>query len=222
MVTWGEFRSVVRRSILKDPLETTWTNDMMRDYIGWALDTFCAHTAMATSTSFDCDGTQSVFTLPNNIYEPVDQAGVIYLQTDSAQAPATYLVPVYTTAGFNLQSENGFYCWPKNQLNCVVPPTSGYKLHIRYFAYYNHPSADSDTIDAPSWGFMPLSYMTAVHALSNLEAQEASLSRFDTKKDSGTPEDNATRSMQSWWIRLYETEINRHQRQSRVYAFKER
>lgn len=221
-MNWGEFRTIVRRSILKDPNATRWSNDNLRDYVWWALDTFCAHTAMATSTSYVCDGTQFVFSLPANVYESVEQAGVVFTQSGSAQAPANYLVPVYTTPGFNLQNEKGFYTWPREQLTCVVPPASGYNLHVRYFAYYNHPYADADGIEVPSWALNPISYLVAAHALSNLESEEASLSRFDTKKDSGTPEDNAMRSIQSWWLRLYETEINRHPRQNRVYAFKEK
>lgn len=218
-LTWGVFREQVRRSILKDDDHKKWTDEQLLDFTNWALDAFCSHTAVATATSYVCDGSQSVYDLPENIYEPVDRAGSVTLEEGGA---VQYLAPVYYTIGMNIKTQQGFYTWPANVLNCVVAPDKGKTLVVRYYAYYNHPSQDSDLITIPIFAQSALAYLVGAHALSSFGTRESMMAQYRTRPEAGTPEDHSLRQMQQWYLQMYEAEITRHPRQSRVNISKER
>jgi hypothetical protein len=214
-ITWGEFRTQIRRSILRDDdTKQKWSNDLLRDCVGFALDAFCAHTAQATATSYTpADGTDA-FTLPDNVYASLEDSALVFIEGATSQPQ--YLLPVFLTPGVSTKTVGGFYVWPRQALNLTQPLSNGEVLKVFYYAYYNHPVADSDLIDLPSWGYTAVAYLTASYALSNRASQEAMLSQYDTKKDSGTPDTLAVKTIQEWYLKTYETELSRHPRQQRV------
>jgi len=211
-LTWGDYRTQIQRSILQDESEQRWDTEMLRDYVWWALDAFCAHTAVATATSFVCVTDEKVFTLPDNVYEKIDVAGLVYTEFDGR---VEYLQPVFYTPGLNTTSESGFYTHPNGSLNTVIAPGDGYTLNVHYFAYYNHPFADNAVIDLPSWGYTPVAYLVGIHAMTSVGIKEARISQYDSKRDLGAPDDSALRSQQEWMVKMYDAELARHRRQDR-------
>jgi hypothetical protein len=211
MITWGVLKTQIRRSLLQDPNGTKYSDDVLRDSVGWALAVLASHTAMATSTS--APATLLAYPLPDNMLETPDVAGLVTLESGS---DIRFLRPVYHAAGITMTSEKGFYCWPREQLNINVYPPDGYTMVIRYYAGYNKPSVDNDVLTIPLWAEMIVAYQTAVYALSSKSLKEANLSQFDRKPDSGTPEDNAMRQQQLFWQKMVEQELVRHPRQQRL------
>ena len=221
-MTWGNYKTAVRRSILKDPTGTKWTDDMLRDFMGWALDALLPHTAYATGTSYEGDGLTVAFALPDNIYVPLEQAGFVTIVDPTGEDVPRYLLPTYSSFNISPSDEYGFFCWPENQLNIGSPVSIGDVLDVKYYAYYNHPVQDSDLITAPTWALSALSYRVGAYALAQREIQEAKLSTFDDKRDSGTPEDSATRLQAEAWIKRWYEELAAHPKQVRIQTPPER
>lgn len=238
-LTWAGYKAQIRRSILNDLAaegeeETqSWTDDQLLDAVAWAMDAFCAHTALPYTAVFDnatvkTPGDEPVlydltvdtaFTLPADVYEDVEVSSQVYVMRDGYPV---YLDPVEYTAGIHpYRASQGYYIWPENILNVLTPLTQNDTLHIRYFAYYPHPSEDTDPILLPRWARMPVAYLTGAYALGPVGVQSASIDRFKDKFDSGNPEHNAIRRQQEWFMQIYEREIARYPRQDRLNAFRE-
>lgn len=223
MITWGEFRTQIRRTILSDvstdPDDQNWQDETLRDCVGWALLTLCAHTAVATATSFAGDGTTSAFVMPEHVFEDMSQNAGIYV-VRGANAPV-WLDPMYFTPGLSPTASEGFYLWPDRVLNVLPAPVIGATLYVRYFATYNRPYADSDTIDVPQWLLPALSFQVGFQALTQQAIASAMIDRFKRKPEAGNPDDNALRAQQQHLLRLYEAELARHHPQRRTNAFRE-
>lgn len=215
-LTWGNYKAVVRRSILKDPAGTKWGDDMLRDFMGWALDALCAHTAYPTGTSYAGDGETVEFSLPDNIYLPLEQAGLVRVEAESTERLPKYLKPVFSSWDISPDHESGFREWPLGKIRTNAPVDTGSTLVVDYYAYYNHPVSDNDLVTAPTWALSALSYRIGAYALAQREIQEAKLSTFDDKRDSGTPEDSATRLQAEAWIKRWYEELAAHPKQKRV------
>lgn len=208
-MNWADFRTQIRRSILKDSGKAIWSDDtLLLDLCGWALDTLCAHTAAVSSVTMPAPVSTS-FALPDNLFSDLETTGLVYLQaTDCTRRlrPSLYG-----------QSEEGcitFNVWNGAITFSETLPTSE-DLIIRYFASYPHPVLDSDLITAPAWALGPLAHLIGALALTSESIASAEVNQWKGKKDSGTPEDNALRIQQSHLLDFYERELARYPRQRR-------
>lgn len=208
-MNWGTLKLQIRR-LLVDPAGKRWTDEQLLDFVAWSLDTLCAHTAIATATSFTCDGTTKAFPVPDNTYEKLDVAGALYLDDGCS---LTYLNPVH----FNLRetSHRGYFLLPESQINLINLPSSSDTLVVEYFAYYPHPVLDSDLILAPSWAMAALNYRVAAHAFSPLGGKSANIRQWGQKPDTGKPTDNPLQDQSSWYFSLYDQELLQYPRQER-------
>lgn len=224
--TWGELRDTIRRALLKDTVpdeetgELRWTDEELRDFCWFALDTFAVHTAVATATSFVCDGETDEFNLPENLYtgDKFETTSLVYTESGTT---ITYHDPVMYTDSMNLESGTGYRIAPGNVLRFTTAPTAADTLTVEHFAFYNHPYADSDTIDIPQWGIQAIAYLSAAHALSGDSMKSAKIRQYNQRADSGNPEDNPIKEIQSWWLEMYEREMSRYVPQDRSHFFRE-
>lgn len=218
-IAWVYYRGQIRRTILRDtnPANYRWSDEILRDCLWWALDQFASHTAQATATSFTGDGVTTQFDLPENVYDAIDESGMVYIQDGTR---IKYLDPVRNTEGLTPNSDTGFYIWPNNKINMSPAPVSGSTITIEYFASYNRPYADSDTVDIPRWAEKAVSYLVAANALVSPGLKSANIRQWGQKPDTGTPEDNSLKEFQRWLVELYYEEINRHPSQERTNAFR--
>jgi hypothetical protein len=222
MMDWGTFRTQIREGVLNDnPSDVTkrrWSDTQLQIYVSWALNAFCAHTAMATATTIiGVTGTE--VQLPPNVYESIERAGLVSV-IYTGQTPQ-YLDPVNYTRGLDPNDEgNYYYIFPDNQLNLSFTPSSALSATIRYFAYYNAPYADSDIITAPDWGFPAISYLVAAHAMSASAVRISQIRQFSESPDTGNPEHNPFTYQQQQFIKMYEIELMRHPRQVRENFFR--
>lgn len=204
MTTWGEYRTQLRRSVLKDPNQVTWSDDILRDLMGWALDTFCAHTAVATGMTYSAV-TGTTVAIPDNVFGDLEATGLVYLQT----TPIQVAEPQF----FQDQSPKGttyFYSLWGNQL--VFNAAPGCDVTLRYFAYYDRPVLDSDVVACPQWAESALTYLIGAYALTSIGVQSANISQWDEK---GNEENNALRAQQKYFMGLYEDALRRHSPQDR-------
>jgi hypothetical protein len=225
VLTWGEFRTQIRRSILIDESpgeaeEYRWSDESLRDCLWWAMDTFACHTAQASSVNYD-PATGVVYDLPDNLFtgESLDVTGLVCRVDETGDR--TYYNPVQYTEGLNpLLGHNGFYTYPYNVLHLTTAPGTGYWLEVRYFAFYTHPMADKDTIDIPRWGQLALAYLVGAHALSGAGIKSAKIAEWRRKPDTGNPIQNPLKEMEEYFFKLYEREMARLSTQNRVNHFR--
>lgn len=209
---WSELKGQIRRLLVDtDATKYRWSDQQLLDFIAWSLDALCSHTAIATATSFACDGATTVFTVPSNAYERVDKSGAMYLDDGTN---LSYLNPIR----FNMRRTNdsGFYLQPENTIHIVpVAPLNTFTIQLNYFAYYPHPILDSDSILTPSWATPALCYRVAAHAFSPLGGKSANIRQWGQKPDTGKPTDNPLQAQSEWYFQLYEQELYLAPRQER-------
>lgn len=212
MPTWATIKDQARR-LLKDttPNEDTglykWSDTELLDFIGWSLDALCTHTAIATATSFEVNG-QS-YDLPDNIYETIERSGAVY--TDDG-VTKHYLNPVR----FNKipVAQTGYYINPGNILYLVQEPTDT-NLTVLYFAYYPHPSQDSDELLTPTWATSALVYRMAAYAMMPFAARSSNIRQWGRYPDTGKPTDNPLQN-QAWnFLEMWEKELSNYPVQQR-------
>lgn len=233
-VQWSDYREQLRRSVLQDenadPTKRKWSDPALADLCGWALDTFCAHTAKPTTVTFKDGDTKNggsgatydlrsdtKFYLPDDRFEKVDISGQVYY-VDGSQT--VFLDPIRYTEVLNRHSE-GFCTYPTGVLNLSSAIGSGRVLYVDYFAYWPRPVNDTDTIDIPRWATMALSFLIGVYALTGYGMREADISQWKTRRESGNPEDSSLRSQQEWLLKMYERELARVLPQDRTNYFRE-
>jgi hypothetical protein len=212
MITWAEFRQQLRRSVLKDIDEITWTDDQALDFIGWALDTFSAHTAMEKELLVT-GVTGTTVPVPSDIYDNLEVSGLLYLRKggqtlyiDSREFPEE-------------TSHISYRTW-QNVIELSHVPETGSTLHIRYFSYWPHPLLDTDLILAPQWSYPALTYLVGSFALGPVGIASANINQWKDRTDSGNPEHNALRAQQKWFLQMYEQEIARYPKQNRSHYWR--
>lgn len=214
---WSALRTLVRRSILHDDTENVWTNVMLADFAAAALDAFCAHTAPMKSATYTGANDNYQFTLPTDVYLSPAEFGLVYLiDPNTTGAEPCNLVPSFSSYDISPNDARAYTVWPETVLETGIPVSDGMSLVVRYYGYYTHPVADTDVLAIPSWAAMPLAYDIGTHALTWRTLQESDVGSDRQKPDNGQPEQNAYRSTQSWWIKLYEREMARQPRQTRI------
>ena len=223
-LTWGTYRTKLRRQFLSDtqalPAKQKWVDEVLLDLLHDALDTFCAHTAVATSVSYDAE-TAVEFTLPGNVYSPIMTTGMVYWDKDNIEPE--YLSPVSVT-GRSLTPPVGYFSeHPAGTLltNADNPAGSGYTLYLHYFAYYNHPISDEATIDVPTWALKALGYDIAANALTSFAMKEANIGQWRAQPEKGSQESHSLAKQQMQLFKIYEQELSRRLRQNRATYWKE-
>ena len=209
---WGDLRTQIRRTILNDTSGSKFSNEVLLDSVHWALQTFCQHTAVATSVAVTGDGTTRSFALPDNVYVSPELAGSVYIETSG-----TY--QYFTPRGYNLDNAQLpawlFYTRPDTLIHFVEAPAD--VVMVDYYAYYNAPYVDANTIDVPVWAQAAIAYLTAAYALSKEQMVLTGIRGFSEKPDTGGPEDNPYIKQQEYFMHLYECELKKRPAQNRSF-----
>ena len=206
---WSELREQVTTSLLSDTNER-WTPEQLRDYCGWALDALCDHTAVATSTEYEGDGTTKTFDLPGNLYGKLLQNGYVYRERNAVYQPY-HPSPTPTTA------ELRFWTRPDKVLHVGQAPRQGDILRVDHYAMYPHPATDTDSLDlVPNELIAALCYRIAAHAFSPRAVRSSNIDQYKRSRDKGNPEDNTWSERTIRFMDLYYQELDSHPRQDRT------
>lgn len=213
-MNWGTFRTQIRRSVLEDVLETTWADDdILADLCGWALDTFCAHTAVPTSVTYT-GLTGNSLELPADVYGDFESTGYVYFR----DATSVSLVKAARLLDFEDTDVLTYSVWGSTlQFSDGIPDDTD--VVLRYFALYPHPLADSDELVIPAWAYNAVAHLIGALALTAKGVSSAGIDRWKGQEDKGSPEDNALRAQQVHLFKVYEQELARHPRQIRENSY---
>lgn len=206
---WGDFRDQVNTSILSQTVgQEKWTETQMLHACWWALDTFAMHTAAATSVDIAGDGSTLGYPLPDNIFEPADNNVAVYARNGSS---TTFYVPA--SSSDDGSRETIFWLRPETQINFLEAPSN--TITVEYYAYYNRPYSDDDTIDVPRWAQQALGYLIAANVSASQAANQANIRQWGQKPDTGDPLDNPWEKLHCFFMDQYEREVQRFPSQKR-------
>ena len=230
-LVWSDFRAQVRRSVLYDDAGDNFSDGQLLDAVEWALNAFCAHTALPKTTFWSSDVVKTApdtmydmtadraFALPDDVFDNIEQSGLVYIVRNGS---AYYLNPAPYTPGLHRFHANpAYFRWPDDTLNVVAGMEESDAIYLRYFAYYPIPADDDDVIPIPQWSRMAVAYLTGAYALGSAATDEAGLARWKDKQSLGQPEVNSLRKQQEHLVKMYERELLRHPQQDRLNAFRE-
>lgn len=198
MTTWVNFEGFVRR-IIQDDIPDVNDNyiissfDLMR-YFNYALDWAANRHAPLKHVSLEIDTATRVIALPDDAHR----------------------VLAVNANGTNLE-ESGTYM-PQYDEYSVISDTEmligdvGAKLaEVSYLGEYVWVLVDTDVIPGPRWLEEALLHYVVSRALSQRAASSGNISQWNTKVNSGDPEDNPLLRMAEHYMRLAETVLNRRQ-----------
>ena len=213
MTTWGEFRTKVRRSMMKDEAAGKYSDDVLLDSFTWAQRTFCDHTSLPLVATYT-DSTGTEFDVPVDIYSDLETTGYIYFLDGDGEKQ--FYAPVRS---WEPLADRTFSVWG-DQITLSEEPDD--TLNIRYYGYYPEPEVDEEgdadpdsELLIPLWSESALAALTAAHAMIKESTAAASIERFREALDKGNPSDNAIRQHSDWLIKQYDLMVSRHSRQHR-------
>ncbi len=225
MIPWGAYRLQMRRSLLRDDSQKQqrWTDENLLDALGWALDTFSAHTALPKTMVSTVDGVSSSITLPHDIYDDTEQTVLVRLVTPDR---IEILEPIRLVPGVILDPPEesnsglrGYWEWPTGTLNFGFVPEKGSRIELMYFAYYPSPESDEDILQIPRWAHLPVGYLIGAYAVLSYGVVASQVRQYADKQDSGTPEHNPLHRQTEHFLRLYRETIARYPAQNRGNYF---
>lgn len=219
-LSWAAYKEYVRRSVLKDATALRADDDRMVDAARLAFNDLCPHTALAKTTTYVGDNSTFQFTLPDDLYAPLEQAGTVMVTDTNSSVLVNHLKPAYSSFEIAPNDPLAFSVWPEDTLNTGVPVATGQSLTVRYYAYYPYMVADADVMPIPQWAYAAVGFMMGVHLLTSDSWQEADNATDKFKPEMGQPENNSLRMLQKWWIQMYDLELARHPKQVRIASFR--
>lgn len=227
----GTFRTMVREVVLADASGLNFSDDVVDRSLSFALQRILWHTAKPKQITYDAsvlkaDGvtpynmaTDTVFTLPDDMYESLNISGIVW-KTDSSGI-TSYYDPLWKTSNSHpyAKADGKYETW-NNDLILTSPVGDGGTLHVRYFGQYTVPDTDEGLLDFPMWITHIVSMLTGYYALTSLSVSSATIDRWKDKSDSGNPEQNALAELQRHLLKQYQIMISEYPVQDRANFFR--
>lgn len=198
MTTWTELEGVIRRVIQDDIPDATGnyilsSSDLMR-YLNYSLDWAANRHAPLKHVSLTIDTATREVVLPDEAHRIL-----------SVNANGTNL------------DESGTYM-PKYDEYSVISDTemligdvNALSVEVSYLGEYTWVSTGTDIIPGPRWLEEALLHYVVSRALSQRATSSGNISQWDTKVDSGNPEDNPLLRLAEHYMKLAESVLNRRQ-----------
>lgn len=239
MTTWADIKTQLRRSILSDDTgddNARWTDDQLWDAYCAAQRSFASHTAAVAEMSI-VDGaakdeeepavvwdlsTEVEFPLPDDLCELLDTSGIV--EIIDAQGERRFLDPTFYTSELSpYATENEGFWTTLDALHLDTAPGAGTTLRVRYFGYWPEPAnADDDEflVSLPRWAIAPVLYLAGAHCFVAPGARSAMIRQWNTRDDSGRPQDSALIAQADWMEKRANDELARFARQDRTNFFR--
>jgi len=216
VIKWGALKSYILSALLKDPQSVTFTPDMMFIFARWGCVEISQHTAEAATKLWAGDGVTTQFPLPDDMIERIDKAGLVWYK-DSSEID--YLdsvrrrsdmewpimqnmnIPQDTTSTRNAMEWRGFWEWPSNTLTLGFTPGLSTTVGLEYFRSWAAPQTDDDVLRFPHYLEQPFAYFVAAYATDALGFQSSDIRQWNTKRDSGEPEQNPLHRQSEFYIK---------------------
>ena len=217
MTTWGDFKAG-----LIDALDDTnrdqptWSDAMLLRYMNYALLSISEHTAQTKEWTYTPTAPVRTIDLPDDVME-LGPIYVVYnvlkvLLTPRRRQPGESWYTIHATI---LPQE--FYEWPENKrINLFTDLRTNQQLVFNYWANSWGPlEKDADVLGVFPWMEKALEWNVLAQAMAKPGLQLAQLRSYNTKRDSGSPEDNPYIVQAEYYRKQYERVLANHEQQDR-------
>lgn len=221
MTTWADLKGRLRRALQDtDEDNPSWTTEDLLDYANSALAEISSHTARQKVYTNVPDG-QVVTACPL----PADYLALGPVQASlQSSLIRQMLKPVERHPGVALPSTvtvtasiigATYYEWPAGVLNFTRPLPAGVNLYIGYYAYWPKLERDTDQLLVLRWMEEALFWHSQASALAKPGVLAAQIRQYNTRRDSGSPEDNPLLTYARYAKRRYDEILAAHPHQDR-------
>lgn len=198
MTIWTEFESLARRIIQDDIPDSNGdylisSGDLMR-YCNYALDWAANRHAPSKRATLDVDPATRIALVPSDAYRilSVNSFGVDLRESGSYSPDHDEYSHV-------------------SDLEILVGDVGAETVNMSYLGEWDWIALPSDTIPGPRWLEEALLNYTASLALSQRAVSSGNIGQWDTKVDSGNPEDNPLLRLAEHYMKMAESVLNRRQ-----------
>lgn len=203
MIKWNVLRQYILSSVLKDAEGATYSNADLLVYARWACVEISMHMAEMTTYQWECNGVTNAFPLPDNMVDSVEKSGLVYLiKNNTVQyLDAIHLLPGVSWPLVSSTTVQGYWEWPSGVLTLGFVPLSGQKIGIQYFKIWDAPVRDESELNFPQFCEHAFAYFVAAYAMDAESTQSSSIRQWNTKRDSGSPEDNPLQRQSEYFLK---------------------
>lgn len=206
MVQWRDMKEAIRSSLLRDESGTErFTDDDLLTCARWACAELSYHTAPRLVYTFPVDGATQTFKLPPNRFGEFGKYSLITYKSSSTNQQV--IIPEYRrypTHAKNLNIQETTYMWyerPTGYMYTSFIASATDTLEADYFATWPAPTSDIDEMSFPDWMEHAFAYLTAAFAIDPYGAQSSMIRQWNTRIDSGSPEDNTLIRQSTYYVK---------------------
>ena len=188
-----------------DPIEgNQYGSTLLLDGACAGADAILAWISKTSVGTLVCDGEETEFDLPADLYRldgVWDVNSKVFLSMQRVMAGDTWANTSF--------SDTSFMEWPEGKITfSKAPSTDGIKLY--YAAVWGKPDKDTDVIDVPDVYLTAIALYAAAYSLLNKATAASLIRQYNTKTDSGNPEQNPAQRQADYLLKWFESEMNRH------------
>ena len=212
-ITWGALRTQIARK-LNDSSMATYSADILQDAVNDALNAFAAsHTGVASDYIITGDGTTYVFDLPDDMVES-ENAGIYAVEFPEQgfiyEERYWHKVQWPSIERSTTSTPKAYVLWPVGKISFTQVPGTGDIVTLHYVAYYTTVDDIGDVIAIPRWATEAIKCYVCAVALSAAFAKSGNIRQWNTREDSGTPEDNPLLRLSEHYMERYWQILTQH------------
>ena len=214
MAKWEQLKGRVLRALkAEDQTQPKWVADDVLDYLSFALDAFSAHTARQVLWTKTAATNITRAVLPDDLMA----LGPVWFP-DRRLLSKIDLQPGMLFESETIEADSlpfGYYEWPDGTLNLTRTLGEGETITVQYWAYWPIPANDDADLMIPRWAEEALFWYMISRAMVKSGVSRAQLGQWDTKRQSGMPEDNSPKAYAQWAEDRYRSILAEHPPQDR-------
>ena len=219
--TYGEFKKKVIRLLgdevqLTDPISGAQTSsDSLQDAVHAALSAICNRYPKSFSYQLTPGSGETFprtdFSIPSDC---IDIEGILD-HTNSLFLPQIEIMVDQSPYGTHSHLGNAWECF-NNKFLKFETALIGTEIYMVYYSgMWNVPSDDGDVIDPPDFMIPALTMYATSYCHLAAASSAGNIRQYATKVDSGTPTDNPLKDLSDFFLKRYETEMQRIQSKPR-------
>ena len=200
-LTIGQFRDYLER-FLEDSQITT--IERVIDATNSALNALVAYEPKMASVQFVGDGSTASFPLPDDYYwyqglfnGDGNRINILW------PSNTDYLMPV---------GENIALITPSGNITFIPSLQTGEMITLYYYARWARVTSETDTIEPPYHWLAALTYYASAELIISDALTAAGVRQYNTRIDSGNPEQNPVQRQVESFRKMFREEVNRHAR----------
>lgn len=207
MTTFSDFYDKVLRAIYETD-ETGPSERLVLDGLAAAQEAILERVGKRSVADWEGDGTSTAFALPDDCYEiqgirEVDETGKLI--PSAVLAPGAYFG--------DYPEDQNFLPYPEGYVTLGKAPDDGDTVRLYYLAYWDLPTVTGDNVDddfvleIPRKAERAVLFYTCAYCLLPEAVSASGLRQFNTRIDSGNPEQNPVERTVEFFLKLYDMEL---------------